>query len=111
MLFFEVGSVICGAAPTMDALIIGRVVAGIGGSGIYIGYNFFLVSEKLSGTLGLTLRSTLNYLTVLTSSQERGRYMSGIGLVWGVGAILGPVVGGAFSQSPATWRWAFYINL
>jgi hypothetical protein len=37
--------------------------------------------------------------------------MSGIGLVWGVGAILGPVVGGAFSQSPATWRWAFYINL
>ncbi|KAL7786456.1 MFS general substrate transporter [Trichoderma afarasin] len=67
------------------------VVAGIGGSGIYIG--------------------TLNYLTALTSNQERGRYMSCIGLVWGVGAILGPVVGGAFSQSSATWRWAFYINL
>ena len=46
---------------------------------------------------------------------------------WGTGAILGPVVGGAFSQSSATWRWvsllcsmrltwadesqAFYINL
>ncbi|KAK0760475.1 hypothetical protein N5P37_006669, partial [Trichoderma harzianum] len=54
---------------------------------------------------------TLNYLTALTSNQERGRYMSCIGLVWGVGAILGPVVGGAFSQSSATWRWAFYINL
>jgi MFS family permease len=37
--------------------------------------------------------------------------MSGIGLVWGVGAILGPVVGGAFSISSATWRWSFYINL
>ncbi|KAL7930691.1 MFS general substrate transporter [Trichoderma chlorosporum] len=89
--FFEIGSVICGAAPTMNALIVGRVIAGIGGSGIYIG--------------------TLNYLTALTSSHERGRYMSCIGLIWGVGAILGPVVGGAFSQSAATWRWAFYINL
>lgn len=37
--------------------------------------------------------------------------MSGIGLVWGVGAILGPVVGGTFSTSSATWRWSFYINL
>lgn len=33
------------------------------------------------------------------------------GLVWGIGIILGPVVGGAFVESPATWRWAFYINL
>ncbi|KAH8803640.1 putative efflux pump antibiotic resistance protein [Xylogone sp. PMI_703] len=91
VLLFEIGSAICGAAPTMDALIIGRVIAGVGGSGIYLG--------------------TLNYLTALTSEHERGKYMSGIGLVWGVGAILGPVIGGAFSQSSATWRWAFYINL
>lgn len=34
---FEVGSVLCGAAPTMDALIVGRVLAGVGGSGVYIG--------------------------------------------------------------------------
>ncbi len=34
---FEIGSIICGTAPTMDALVVGRVVAGIGGSGIYIG--------------------------------------------------------------------------
>jgi MFS family permease len=32
-------------------------------------------------------------------------------LSWGTGAILGPVVGGGFSDSGATWRWAFYINL
>jgi Major Facilitator Superfamily len=31
--------------------------------------------------------------------------------VWGLGCILGPVVGGAFADSGATWRWAFYINL
>ena len=30
---------------------------------------------------------------------------------WGLGAVLGPVIGGAFAVSSATWRWAFYINL
>lgn len=24
---------------------------------------------------------------------------------------LGPIIGGAFADSPATWRWSFYINL
>jgi MFS family permease len=38
VLLFEIGSAICGAAPTSDAIIIGRVIAGIGGSGMYIGY-------------------------------------------------------------------------
>ena len=38
ILTFEVGSAVCGAAPTMNALIIGRVIAGIGGCGMYIGY-------------------------------------------------------------------------
>lgn len=56
-------------------------------------------------------QSILNYFSICTSEKERGRYMSGIGLVWGLGAILGPVVGGAFSISAATWRWSFYINL
>jgi len=32
-------------------------------------------------------------------------------LAWGAGAILGPVIAGAFAGSSATWRWAFYINL
>ena len=47
----------------------------------------------------------------MTTPKERGFYMALIGSCWGVGAILGPVVGGAFAVSPATWRWAFYINL
>lgn len=34
---FEVGSAICGAAPNMKAMTVGRVVAGIGGAGIYLG--------------------------------------------------------------------------
>ena len=34
---FEVGSALCGAAPTSDTLIVGRVIAGIGGAGMYLG--------------------------------------------------------------------------
>ena len=43
VVLFEVGSAICGAAPTMSTLIVGRVIAGVGGSGIYLGsLNYFL---------------------------------------------------------------------
>lgn len=37
IVIFEVGSAICGAAPSMTAMAIGRVLAGVGGSGIYLG--------------------------------------------------------------------------
>ncbi|GAB1215368.1 hypothetical protein ATERTT37_004554 [Aspergillus terreus] len=91
VVLFEVGSALCGAAPNMNALIVGRVIAGAGGSGIYLG--------------------SLNYFAVMTVEKERGFYMALIGVSWGLGAVLGPVIGGAFSVSSATWRWAFYINL
>lgn len=88
---FEIGSAVCGAAPSMDALIVGRVIAGAGGAGIYLG--------------------ALNYFTSMTAPEERGFYISLIGFFWGIGAVLGPVIGGGFAVSSATWRWAFYINL
>ncbi|KAK1243265.1 hypothetical protein MKX07_003893 [Trichoderma sp. CBMAI-0711] len=91
MVLFEVGSALCGAAPTMTALIVGRVIAGSGGSGVFMG--------------------CLNYFAALTTPRERGIYITGTGFCWGIGAVLGPVVGGSFVQSSATWRWAFYINL
>ena len=34
---FEAGSAICGAAPSMNVLIVGRVIAGVGGAGMYLG--------------------------------------------------------------------------
>ncbi|KAL6907167.1 MFS general substrate transporter [Trichoderma evansii] len=88
---FEAGSALCGAAPSMSALIVGRLLAGAGGSGVFMG--------------------CLNYFTVLTTPKERGVYITGTGFCWGIGAVLGPVIGGSFVQSSATWRWAFYINL
>lgn len=38
VVLFEAGSALCGAAPSTNALIVGRVIAGIGGAGMYIGY-------------------------------------------------------------------------
>ena len=39
---FEIGSALCGAVPNMSALIVGRVIAGVGGSGVFMGcLNYF----------------------------------------------------------------------
>lgn len=75
VILFEVGSVICGAAPNVSSLIVGRVLAGVGGSGMYSG--------------------CLTYISVMTSNIERPIYMAGIAVAWGAGTVLGPVVGGA----------------
>ncbi|KAI4724753.1 MFS general substrate transporter [Aureobasidium sp. EXF-10728] len=91
LVLFEVGSALCGAAPDMNALIVGRVIAGMGGAGMYLG--------------------ALTYITTFTSKKEQPIYNALIGLCWGTGCILGPVIGGGFAVSSATWRWAFYINL
>ncbi|RAL14075.1 MFS general substrate transporter [Aspergillus homomorphus CBS 101889] len=91
VVLFEAGSALCGASPNMNALIIGRVIAGVGGSGMYVG--------------------CITYLAVTTTDNERPMYMGLLGLIWGAGTVLGPVVGGAFADSSATWRWGLYINL
>jgi Major Facilitator Superfamily len=89
---FEVGSAICGAANNMDTLIIGRAIAGVGGAGMYVG--------------------VMTLLSVTTTMHERPMYLGLTGLTWGIGTVLGPVIGGAFADNRATtWRWAFYINL
>lgn len=91
IVIFEVGSAICGAAPTINAFIIGRAICGVSGAGMYVGL--------------------MTQLAVITTIQERPMYVGGAGLVWGLGTVLGPIIGGAFTDSSATWRWSFYINL
>lgn len=50
MIVFEAGSALCGAAPNMDALIVGRVIAGLGGTGIYIGFvPLFILTYAIFG--------------------------------------------------------------
>lgn len=91
VLLFEVGSALCGAAPNVDALIVGRAIAGVGGAGIYMG--------------------VMTLIAATTTMRERPLYVGLTGLTWGIGIVLGPVIGGAFSISTVGWRWAFYINL
>jgi MFS family permease len=88
---FELGSAVCGAAPSMNALIVGRAICGVGGSGMYVG--------------------VMTLLAATTTMHERPMYIGGTGLTWGLGTVLGPIIGGGFSDSSAGWRWGFYINL
>jgi hypothetical protein len=62
IILFEAGSALCGGAPTMDALIVGRVIAGAGGAGMYLG--------------------CLNYIGAFTTLRERNLYNSLAGIVW-----------------------------
>jgi MFS family permease len=91
VLVFEVGSAVCGAAPNVNAFIIGRAICGVSGAGMYVGL--------------------MTMIAVTTTLKERPVFVGGTGLVWGLGTVLGPIIGGAFTDSSAGWRWAFYINL
>lgn len=67
VVLFEVGSAVCGAAPSIDALIGGRAVCGVGGMGIYMG--------------------TINMVSALTDETERPMYLGFVGLTWGIGTM------------------------
>ena len=86
---FEVGSIVCATAPSSNALIVGRVITGIGGAGIASGA-FLLIS-------------------LLVPLRSRPKYTGGIGSVFGVASIIGPIVGGYLTA--ITWRWCFWINV
>ena len=90
VLFFVVGSVLCGLAQSMTMLVGARALQGIGGGGITV------TASALIGEV-VPLR-------------ERGRYQGILGAVFGVTTVVGPLLGGYFTDN-LTWRWAFWINV
>jgi MFS family permease len=88
-LLFLAGSASCALSPTMFVLLSARLIQGFGG-GLIISLSMALVSE-------------------LYPERLRKRVLALISSTWGVAALIGPAVGGAFAEW-GFWRGAFWIN-
>ncbi|KAJ6790271.1 hypothetical protein PWT90_06587 [Aphanocladium album] len=86
---FEIGSVVCAAAPNSNALIVGRAITGIGAAGIAPGAYLLII--------------------MIVPLKDRPKYLGSLGSAFGISSILGPVLGGYLTS--VTWRWCFWINL
>ncbi|KAF9474301.1 amino acid permease ScVBA-like protein [Pholiota conissans] len=91
---FALGSVLCGAAQSINWLIAARAFAGIGGGGI-VSSVWVITSE-------------------VVEVKRRAIWSQALSITWSCSAISGPIIGGLFSgqtKSSVDWRWGFYINL
>ncbi len=87
---FVVGSVLAGLSQNMAQLIATRALQGLGGGGLMV-----LVMAVLAD---------------LIPPRERGKYAGLFGAVFGLASVLGPLLGGLFTEH-LSWRWIFYINV
>ncbi|KAJ1993386.1 hypothetical protein GGI25_001955 [Coemansia spiralis] len=87
--FFLVGSVICGASKSANMLIAGRVIAGVGGSGL-TSLCFVVLGDFLPTT-------------------KRPLYFTIFEALWAVSAVSGALLGGLFADKTG-FEWGFYIN-
>jgi EmrB/QacA subfamily drug resistance transporter len=87
---FLLGSVLCGFAWSMPALIAFRAVQGLGAGAIQ--------------PMAITIASDIYTL------EERAKTQGYLASVWAISAVVGPTLGGVFSTF-GIWRWIFFINI
>ncbi len=87
---FLAGSVLSGLAWSMTSLIIMRALQGLGA--------------------GAVAPVTITIAGDIYSVAERAKAQGYMASVWGVASVVGPTLGGVFSQF-ATWRWIFFVNI
>jgi EmrB/QacA subfamily drug resistance transporter len=86
---FSAGSVLCGLAPGVAALVAARVIQAAGA--------------------GLMVPASLSLLLAVVPASARSRALGTWSALGALGAALGPVIGGSLVQ--ISWRWVFWINL
>ncbi len=86
---FTAGSVLCGLAPGVAALIAARVIQAAGA--------------------GVMVPASLSLLLAAVPTQARARALGTWSALGALGAALGPVIGGSLVQ--VNWRWVFWINV
>ena len=91
VVIFLCGSALCGAASTMQQLIIARLIQGVGAGGM-VNTGQFLVTR------------------IYTLDSARSLMQAALSVVWACGSIFGPLIAAAITVEIG-WRWVFFINL
>lgn len=87
---FLTGSVIGATAHSMATMILARAIQGLGGGGLMI------LSQAI--------------MADVVPARQRGKYMGAMAGVFGLSSVLGPLLGGFFTDGPG-WRWALWFNV